>query len=260
MNVRRPAVAGLFYPAEAPALREMIAALLKEATSSDAVPKGIIAPHAGYKYSGPVAATAYAHLAPVRRTIRRVVLLGPSHHVAFEGLAASSADAWETPLGRVPVDREAVEIALALPGVETLDSAHAREHSLEVQVPFLQASLDDFSLVPLAVGDASLEETALVLETLWGESETLVVISSDLSHFHDFSTARSLDSETARLIESGKADQLSCEQACGFRGISGLLSVAHNRRLRVARVDLRNSGDVAGGRDRVVGYGSWLVI
>jgi len=257
MVIRRPAVAGQFYPADPVELRWTIESLLAQATPQPVDPHALIVPHAGYIYSGPVAATAYAQLAGRRTQIERVVLLGPTHHVRFRGLAATSADAYETPLGLVPLDRSVRD--LGLPQIETLDAAHLREHSLEVQLPFLQATLAQFTLIPLVVGEATTEETAEALDRLWGGPETLVVISSDLSHYHDSAAARRLDAETCRIIEACRSDLLTGDRACGCRAINGLLAIAQARRLPVLTVDLRNSGDTAGGQDRVVGYGAWLV-
>jgi AmmeMemoRadiSam system protein B/AmmeMemoRadiSam system protein A len=258
-QIRRPAVAGLFYPADPGELRSVITRMLAQVTPDAAEPKAIIVPHAGYVYSGPVAASAYARLASRRESIRRVVLLGPTHHVHFRGLAATSADAYATPLGTIPLDRQAIERALESDHVQTLDAAHLREHSLEVQLPFLQVTLNRFELVPLVVGQSDGEQTAEVLERLWGGPETLIVISSDLSHYHDSAAAKQLDAETCRWIETKRGDLLTGERACGCRGISGLLTVAARRNLAVRTVDLRNSGETAGGKDRVVGYGAWLV-
>lgn len=257
--MRRPAVAGTFYPADAVELRLMIESFLSGIAPAPLDPKAIIAPHAGYIYSGPVAASAYAQLAHRRGEVERVVLLGPTHHVRFRGLAATSADAYATPLGTIPVDRPAMERLKQCDAVQTLDHAHGPEHSLEVQLPFLQVVLDRFELIPLVVGQATAEETADVLDLLWGGPETLIVISSDLSHFHDAETARRIDSETSRIIESGRGELLTSDRACGCRAISGLLCAARRRRLNVTTVDLRNSSDTAGSRDRVVGYGAWLV-
>ena len=257
---RPPAVAGAFYPSDPEELDQIVRSCLEgaEAQSSKAAPKALIAPHAGYIYSGPIAASAYARLASVRSSIRRVVLLGPSHVVPLVGLAASSADAFLTPLGRIPVDRAAVERVLALPHVELLDQAHAREHSLEVHLPFLQRVLDDFSLVPLVVGDASPEEVADVLDQLWGGPETLIVISSDLSHYHDYETARQLDAATSHAIENLSPEEIHGEGACGRVPVRGLLVVAKRRGLHAETIDLRNSGDTAGPRDGVVGYGAYV--
>lgn len=259
MTIRRAAVAGTFYPNDPTELRLTIEGLLSQVVPLSAVPKAVIVPHAGYVYSGPTAAAAYAQVSLRRGVVTRVVLLGPSHFVRFRGLAASSADQFETPLGRIAVDRAGIDAALASPAVHVLDDAHLREHSLEVQLPFLQVALGSFQLVPLVVGEASARETADVLERLWGGTETLIVISSDLSHYHDSDTARRLDDETRRIIEARRSDLLTGERACGCRAINGLLSVAATRHLPVTTVDLRNSGDTAGGRDRVVGYGAWLV-
>ncbi len=223
------------------------------------MPKAIIAPHAGYVFSGPIAASAYAQLAPARDTIKRVLLLGPSHFALFDGLAASSAEVFATPLGTVPVDTAAIrDLCSRLPQVRVRDEAHADEHALEVQLPFLQVVLADFKIVPLLVGDASDEEVAEVIEALWGDDETRIVISSDLSHYHDYETAQQTDSETARAIESLNAKKLRGDLACGCRPICGLLSAAKERGMRCRTVDLRNSGDTSGDRDRVVGYGAFV--
>jgi len=255
---RRPAVAGLFYPDAPDVLAAEVRRHLREARPEPGpVPKAIVAPHAGYAFSGPVAASVYARLAPARASIRRVVLLGPSHRVAFRGLAVPSADVFTTPLGPVPVDREGVERARRLPGVVQLDAAHAEEHSLEVQLPFLQEALEAFTLVPLAAGDAEPQEVAAVLDALWGGSETLIVISTDLSHYHDYATARRLDAATTRAIETLRPEGLDEESACGRVGVRGLLVAARRHGLTPRTLDLRSSGDAAGPRDRVVGYGAY---
>lgn len=222
-------------------------------------PKALIVPHAGLVYSGPVAASAYARIRAARAAIRTVVALGPSHRVPFRGLAASSATAFATPLGEVAVDRLGVEAALALPQVQILDAAHAQEHSLEVQLPFLQETLGRFTWIPLVAGDARAEEVAEVLEALWGGPETLILVSSDLSHYHAYASARSLDLATTTAIENLRHEELDGERACGYVGIRGLLAVARRRGLRVETLDLRNSGDTAGPRHAVVGYGAYAL-
>ncbi len=260
-SIRPAAVAGMFYPGSAHELRAMIRDFLREATSANkaaTVPKAIIVPHAGYIYSGPVAASAYARLLPARDRIHRVVLLGPSHRVPLLGLASSSADYFQTPLGDIPLDRAAIDAIEQLPQVRQLDEAHAMEHSLEVQLPFLQTVLDDFTLVPLVVGDASPEEVAEVLERLWGGPETVIVVSSDLSHYHDYETAEALDTATSQAIEQLQPERIHGENACGCRGINGLLQYAREHGLRGKTIDLRNSGDTAGPRDQVVGYGAYV--
>lgn len=258
-KVRPPAVAGRFYPSDPVELRRLITDLLAEAPlATGPVPKAVIAPHAGYVYSGPIAASAYARLIPGRSRIERVVLLGPSHYVALNGLATASADAFATPLGMVPVDLQAVREVRLLPQVRELDEAHAQEHSLEVQLPFLQCVLDDFTLVPLAVGNATPDEVSQVLDLLWDGPETCFVISSDLSHYHDFKTARRLDRATAKAIEALKPGGIGEERACGRMPICGLLQAARQHGLRAHTIDLRSSGDTAGPRDRVVGYGAFV--
>jgi AmmeMemoRadiSam system protein B len=257
-SIRRPVVAGLFYPDEAQALKAMVQSLLGNAGTDGHPPKAIIAPHAGYVYSGPVAASAYALLASARDTIRKVVLMGPSHRVSFRGIATSSADFYATPLGTVPIDRLGLEKILDLPFVGELDQAHAQEHSLEVHLPFLQVALGEFELIPLVAGDASPEEVGEVLERLWDGPETLIVISSDLSHYHDYQTARSMDGATTRAIESLRPEDINYNSACGRVPVSGLLHIARLRNLSARTVDLRNSGDTAGGQGRVVGYGAYV--
>jgi AmmeMemoRadiSam system protein B/AmmeMemoRadiSam system protein A len=263
-RVRPAAVAGRFYPGRPAALAAAVEALLADAARPAAAgglppPKAIIAPHAGYVYSGPIAAAAYARLRPVAALIRRVVLLGPCHRVAIRGLAAPDADAFGTPLGEVPVDAAGIDAVLALPSVQPLAAAHAHEHALEVHLPFLQVLLPAFRLVPLAVGDACPAEVAAVLERLWGGPETLIVVSSDLSHYLPYDEARVLDARTCRAIERLDGDAIDEHQACGRRPVAGLLLAARRRGLRVTTLDLRNSGDTAGDRGRVVGYGAWML-
>lgn len=258
-TVRTPAVAGLFYPADATELHAQVQQFLKESEPpTTAPPKAIIVPHAGYIYSGPIAASAYARLRAARAVITRVVLLGPSHRVGFRGIAVSGMAAFATPLGRIPVDSAAVEQIRQLPEVGFLEQAHAQEHSLEVHLPFLQEVLDDFKLVPLVVGDAQPSEVGAVLEALWGGPETLIVISSDLSHYHDYLTARNLDRATSQAIEALRYEDIGYDQACGRNPVNGLLWVARRKGLRGETIDLRNSGDTAGSRDQVVGYGAYV--
>ncbi len=258
-TVRTPAVAGLFYPADSAELHAQVRHFLNQVEpSAEPPPKAIIVPHAGYVYSGPVAASAYARLMAARDAISRVVLLGPSHRVGFRGVAVSGMVAFATPLGRIPVDQEAVEQVRQLPDVGFLEQAHAQEHSLEVHLPFLQEVLGEFKLVPLVVGEARPQQVGLVLETLWGGPETLIVISSDLSHYHDYQTARSMDGETSRAIEALRFEDIGYEQACGRNPVNGLLWVARRKGLHCDTIDLRNSGDTAGPRDQVVGYGAYV--
>jgi AmmeMemoRadiSam system protein B len=256
-SARPPAVAGLFYPGDRATLSRTLSQLLGSAPSSPGpAPKALIAPHAGYIYSGPIAATVYARLAPVRDTIKRVVLLGPTHRVAVRGLALPSVRQFATPLGNIEIDAAAVDILKKLPQVVVSDPAHALEHSLEVHLPFLQTVLDDFKLVPLAVGDASPEQVAEVIETLWGGPETLIVVSSDLSHYLPYDDARNIDRNTTEAILALRTD-IDHEHACGATPVCGLALAARRKHLKPELVDLRNSGDTAGDRDRVVGYASF---
>ena len=258
-QIRPAAVAGSFYPGDASALAAEVASYLAEATppaASTRAPKAIIAPHAGYMYSGAIAASIYARLAPLRGTVRRVVLAGPAHRVHVSGAAIPSTHAFASPLGEVALDLEALGALRKLPFVEVSDRAHALEHSLEVHLPFLQSVLRDFSLVPIVVGDASPREMVLLLDTVWGGAETLIVVSSDLSHYLPYDSARGRDRDTARAI-LGLEATLVPEDACGAAPINGLLQAARARGLSAEMVDLRNSGDTAGSHDRVVGYGAF---
>ncbi len=259
MQVQKPNVAGMFYPDDAYTLKREIRHFLSQASGAvNGRVKAIIAPHAGYIYSGPVAANAYHALEAVAPDVRRVVLLAPSHRYAFQGLATTGADAFETPLGAVPVDKQAVAAIADLPRVEIADQAFVGEHALEVHLPFLETVLSDFSIVPLIVGEATPKQVAEVLDRLWGGDETLIVVSSDLSHYLDYDTARARDELTAEHIEHLEAERIRGEDACGARPVNGLLLAARERGLKANVLDLRNSGDTAGDKDRVVGYGAFV--
>ena len=259
LSTRNPAVAGMFYPGNraelAHAVTQMLGAAAAAAPERPA-PKAIIAPHAGYIYSGPVAASVYSLLAPARKMIKRVVLLGPTHRVPVRGLALPGVAAFATPLGVVPIDHDAVAALDPLSQVGTSAQAHALEHSLEVHLPFLQAVLERFTLVPLAVGQADAGAVAEVIDTLWGGPETLIVVSSDLSHYLPYADAQALDGATAQAILELAVD-ISHTQACGATPVTGLTYTARRRGLKPELVDLRNSGDTAGDKQRVVGYGAF---
>lgn len=262
-RVRPAVVAGVFYPAEVGELRRQLADAFDRAVQPDAdapVPSALVAPHAGYVYSGPVAATAYLRLAPAAEWIHRVVVLGPSHRVPLRGMALSSADAWETPLGAVPVEAGTLEAIGHLSGVAVDDVAHAPEHSLEVQLPFLQTVLDDFVLVPVLVGDATVGEVTAVVDALWREPDTLVVVSTDLSHYLRYEDAALADARTAAAIVAADAARISDRDACGAQPLRGLLRSAGGRHKHVEQLDLRSSGDTAGDRERVVGYGAFALV
>jgi AmmeMemoRadiSam system protein B len=256
-HTRPPAVAGTFYQADPEPLAGEIALMLAESRSglhpAPMRPKALIVPHAGHIYSGPIAARAYALLVPLHAAIRRVVMLGPAHRVAVRGVALPDALAFATPLGPIPLDQDAMRRAQTLPQVCVSRAAHASEHSLEVQLPFLQEVLDDFTLAPFVVGDASAEEVAEVIELLWGGPETLIVISSDLSHYLPYAEAQHKDRATVdRILGLTPLDEF--EQACGALPVNGMIEVARRRGLRPSLLDLRNSGDTASDRSRVVGY------
>lgn len=260
-TVRPPAVSGMFYDADPENLRRDVEGFLAQAgeiAPAQVPPKAIIAPHAGYVYSGPVAGRAYATVKPLRDRIKRVVLLGPAHRVYVEGIAASSATAFATPLGNVPLDHDLIRTLVEEFGfLHYSDEAHEVEHSLEVQLPFLQDLFEDFLLLPFAVGAAVPEQVDALLERLWGGDETLVVISSDLSHYRSYEAAREIDRFTSEQIRDLDPKALTGEHACGYMPISGLLEAAVRRKLRCEVLDMRSSGDTAGPRDRVVGYGAY---
>jgi AmmeMemoRadiSam system protein B/AmmeMemoRadiSam system protein A len=259
--VRPAAVAGTFYPRDARELEREVVELIdgvENLAPRFGHPKALIVPHAGYIYSGPVAARAYDELAAARGVVKRVVLLGPVHRVPVRGMALPGVEAFETPLGRVPVDTEGARMLAPYRQVVVSPAAHAMEHSLEVQLPFLQKMLGEFSLLPLAVGDATREEVREVIERLWGGAETLFVLSTDLSHYHDYERARAIDRATLARIASFDAD-INHEEACGATPLNGFLAAARSRGLAIRLLGACNSGDTAGGRDRVVGYSAFAL-
>ncbi len=257
-RIRQPAVAGSFYPADPAALRAEIESFVNAAAPATSAPKALIAPHAGYMYSGPIAGSAYNTLRTCRDTIRSVVLLGPAHRVYVDGIAASGAQHFATPVGDVAVDTARVDALVArFEFVAISDAAHRLEHSLEVQLPFLATMLSRFSVIPLAVGSATADQVAAVLDALWGGPETLIVVSSDLSHYHDYNAARRLDEFTSARIVALDSHGLTSEHACGVIPVTGLLHAAARHGLCAAALDVRSSGDTAGPRDQVVGYGAY---
>lgn len=252
-------MAGHFYPGSAERLSAEVKRLLAAAPEhrGTAAVKALIAPHAGYVYSGPVAATAFAAVKHLSAAIERVVVIGPAHYVAVRGVVVPTVDAFDTPLGRVPIDRGGMSALSEMPCVIASDTPHAPEHALEVELPFLQVVLRSFAVMPLLVGDASPEEVAAILERVWGGEETLIVVSSDLSHYLDYDHARRRDHATAAAIEQLDWTRIGPNDACGALAISGLLIQARRRGLGAERLALCSSGDTAGDRQRVVGYGAW---
>jgi MEMO1 family protein len=259
-SVRPPAVAGLFYPDDARELRDAVSAYLgqHEATIADAPPKALIVPHAGYIYSGGVAAAAYMTVAQLRREIRRIVLIGPSHRVYLRGMAVPGASSFATPLGKIAIDRELKSALLQRGDVVEADAPHAQEHCLEVQLPFLQVLFDEFTLLPLVLGSIAPEHVAAALAEVWGDAGTLILVSSDLSHYHPYEQARQIDAATSASILR-REPTLGGEQACGSVGINGLMYLAGQRGFAVSEIARCNSGDTAGDRSRVVGYGAFAV-
>lgn len=263
-KIRQPAVAGMFYPADKELLEHDIQKYLNQSTADQKkCPKAIVVPHAGYIYSAPIAASAYKLLIPFKDKINRVVLLGPSHRVAFSGLAVPESDFFNTPLGNIPIDQKGIQLLSDMPQVIASAQAHREEHSLEVQLPFLQEVLGDFSLIPLVVGDADRFDVAEVINKLWCndnvcDEHTLIVISTDLSHYHEYDEAKQIDRATSEAIENLKPELIAYDDACGRNGLKGLITVAEEKSLSVELLDLRNSGDTAGDKNRVVGYGAYV--
>lgn len=260
-TVRQPAVAGLFYPANPEDLRSDINDYLDQAKPA-AVPgqvKAIIVPHAGYVYSGAIAAAAYAALKPQTETIKRVILIGPAHRLSLRGMALISVQYFRTPLGDVAQNHNAMVALQRLPYIHFVNSAHWQEHSLEVQLPFLQTVLKQFDVVPILVGDATSEEVADALKTVWGGQETLIVISSDLSQNQDYETAQYLDNATCHAIEALNIEGIDYQKASGSVPVRGLLRMAAKEQLTVTTMAMANSGDSHGDHNRVVGYGSWVL-
>jgi AmmeMemoRadiSam system protein B/AmmeMemoRadiSam system protein A len=265
--IRPPAVAGTFYPADAGLLRSEIDGLLDAALKSDAVsgpatPKAIIVPHAGLMFSGSLAALGFATVRALKNTVKRIVIIGPAHRMAFQGIALARADGFATPLGDMRCDLPALQSALSLPHVQMLDEAHRLEHGLEIELPFIQRLFGagtDIGIVPLLVSRCSPRQVHEVIEKLWGGPETLIVISSDLSHFHDYDTAQRMDNRTRAMIENFDAENIDTSDACGALPVAGMLIAARNRGMRIKTLGMRNSGDVTGDKSRVVGYGAWAI-
>lgn len=264
ITTRTAAVAGTYYPADTSALQHQVDELLAEATCDTVLspgvyrPKALIVPHASYRYSGPIAAAAYRYLLPLSGEISRVVVIGPCHRIPLQGLAAPTATTFQTPLGDVPVDRQNIDRLVKRSLVTLDDDAHQFEHSIEVQLPFLQRILHKFMVLPLVVGNTPREQITDVLRRLWGSGETLIVISTDLSHYHPHQEAQRLDKFTSAMIE-GFDSHLTSEQACGSRAVNGLLKLAEEAHLKLQTLDARNSGDTAGDRNCVVGYGAYVI-
>jgi AmmeMemoRadiSam system protein B/AmmeMemoRadiSam system protein A len=265
--IRPPAVAGTFYPADADILRSEIdglidAALHSDATQNAAIPKAIIVPHAGLMFSGAIAALGFATVRALKGQIKRILIIGPAHRMAFQGIALAKADGFATPLGNMRCDLMALQTALSLPQVQMLDDAHKLEHGLEIELPFIQrlfGETADIGIVPLLVSRCSPRQVGEVIEKLWGGPETLIVISSDLSHFHDYDTAKRMDANTRRMIETFDAENIGSDDACGALPVAGMLLSARNRNMRIETLGMRNSGDVTGDKSRVVGYGAWAL-
>jgi len=263
-KIRLPAVAGLFYPGDANILHHDIQKYLdsSKVKTLERVPRAIIVPHAGYVYSGAVAASAYKQIIPFKHKINRVVLLGPSHRVAFTGLAVPESDVFNTPFGNISIDLEMVKKILTLPQVSVSERAHYEEHSLEVQLPFLQEILDDFSLVPIVVGDVERHDVADVIKLLLKNGKntnTLIVISTDLSHYHEYDEANKRDHATSDAIVHLEPEYIGFDDACGRNGLNGMLTVAEQKQYTIELLDLKNSGDVSGSKERVVGYGAYVI-
>jgi AmmeMemoRadiSam system protein B/AmmeMemoRadiSam system protein A len=257
LSIRQAAVAGTFYPADKEELTAMIDSFYANASDQPAVGKALIAPHAGYIYSGEIAASCYAPLRKRKNTISKVVLLGPSHYVGFMGMALPTVDFFTTPLGDIPIDKELHKKAIECEDTFTLDNAHLQEHSLEVHLPFLQKSLESFTLLPVVVGQCDPKLIAKMLHEVWGGPETLIVISTDMSHFKNYQDAQKCDQKTADNIVNFNIESIDHYDACGSAPVLGLLQAIKNK-FKIKLIDIRNSGDTAGDKDRVVGYASFI--
>ncbi len=254
-NTIEPKVAGTFYPDDPDELSALIQHYLSQANAERQIPKALISPHAGFQYSGPIAAEAYACLLKNKMQIDHVILIGPSHRFPFEGIAATSASAYKTPLGTIPIDQLLMHEILSFPQVDIIDEAFGvQENSLETQLPFLQTVLGKFSIVPLLIGDVEYSDVVEILKVLWDEDKTLIVVSSDLSHYLEDKQAKTIDHETTQAILNLDPNKINFDQACGRVGIQALLSIAKEKKLKPELVDLRNSGDTTGSKDQVVGY------
>ncbi|MBU0743860.1 MAG: AmmeMemoRadiSam system protein B [Gammaproteobacteria bacterium] len=253
-----PNVAGKFYPANPDILRQDVLNMLSNAKEKEKlpIPKAIISPHAGYIYSGPIAASAYACLTKAKQQIKRVIIFAPSHQYPVDSIATTNADFYLTPLGPIEIDHKTIS-SLSFPYLNIVEEAFNYEHALEVHLPFLQLTLEEFSLIPFLVGNATPLQVEEILDKLWGGPETLIIISSDLSHYHPYQSANNIDKKTALAITTLCPDGFTSKSACGSTIIKGLLTVASKRKMHVLQVDLRNSGDTAGSKDSVVGYGSF---
>jgi AmmeMemoRadiSam system protein B len=257
-KVRPPAVAGSFYPREANELKAYVRDLLPRPAPLPGGLCGVVAPHAGYMYSGSVAGKAFAPVIALRELVRRVLLIGPPHYVPVAGIAAPSSQAFATPLGKVSVDLDAIQALIEAGLVHIDDAAHAPEHALEVELPFLQVVLASFTIVPLLVGRVPPQQTAAVIAALM-DGQTLLAVSTDLSHYLEDRTARARDLASATTIERLDFTRLGPGDACGFSALNGALCAAAERSWIATRLDLRNSGDASGDRSRVVGYGAWAL-
>lgn len=257
-KIRRSAVAGYFYPSNKEILIKQIKNFLENATLKfNYTPYALICPHAGYVYSGPIAGFSYKTLLPNKKNYKNIIILGPSHFEYVNGIAYISAEYFETPLGNAKVDLETLEKIKKLDFLVQNEDAHKKEHSIEVQIPFIQYIFqNDIPILPLAFGKISPEKIKILLETIWNP-ETLIIISSDLSHYYDYDTAKKLDKQTSDAILNLDSDAIQYEQACGRIGIQGLLMFAKEKNWKAYLLDLRNSGDTSGSKTQVVGYGAW---
>lgn len=254
---RKPTVAGLFYPSETDNLSKLITDLLNQKPPVSFT-KMLIVPHAAYQYIGEILAQSYLHLFSRSQQIKTVVLLTPSHHIKFNGIAITSKDCYLTPFGEVIIDSDAMMTLLNFPQVVMFDDAHIKEHSIEIHLPFLQTILPSFSLVPLIIGETNSYNILEILEKLWEQEETLIIASMNLSHYQTYNIAQELDQRTSQAIESLHWQSLQTNQICNIHLISSLLQLAHQKSLTPKTIKVCNSGDLTGIKNRVVGYGAFI--
>ena len=259
-KIKQADVAGMFYPGEEASLRQMVDGFIQKALSFDLRPRAIIAPHAGYIYSGSIAGTAYKTIAAVRDQIENVIIMSPAHRFYLRGIALHMADAFATPLGNIPVNIGIVKKIKQFSSVQWEERSFIQEHGLETHLPFIQRAFKPgIKIVPMIVGECQESEVAEILESVWEDPRNFVIISSDLSHFHSYADAKKLDRNTVDLIQNLDSQSLDTEFACGHYPICGLLNLARNRKLKIKALDIRSSGDTAGSKESVVGYGSFAV-
>jgi len=257
LNLRIPAHAGQYYPADAGFLEKVVDEYLTDGGTVSEIPKAVIAPHAGFIHSGRIAGKAFAVWKAQEVRARRVVLIGPSHYYDFPGIALPDSTRFQTPLGEVQVDPAADDLKRKFRYVRVFEAAHYPEHALEVLLPFLQRAVPGAKIVPLITGRTEMSQVSAVIEEIWGGADTLLVISSDLSHNHPYEIAQKVDRQTARAIVEFDFSRLTADQACAYQAMRGFLKAAIRKEMRCSLLELRNSADASGDMSLVTGFGAF---